>query len=124
MISLFLNIFLSLSLIIIGVKYFLKWIFLRKKYIPNIAHVISTESKLDADLLVKYSIIQYKVDGEIIIKKINYGMSILGWKVGDKIKIFYNPKNPSIYFLNDFKIKFLSGLLIIAGLFFLFLSFI
>ena len=48
-----------------------------------------------------YPIFAYKVKGNEIVKKSKYGHSIKPYKIGQKVKIYYNPNNCSDFYVED-----------------------
>lgn len=119
MIGYLVSLFLSISLIFIGVEHFIKYFIIKNKHIKCTATVIEVKNKLDDEYFIKYPIIEYKVLNEIISLQLNLGMSIFQWKVGDQINIFYNPRDIKTIFINEMKAKILYGLMIIVGFIFL-----
>lgn len=122
MIAFIVNFFISLSLIIIGLKHLLRSLY-RKKYSTTNAKVVSFERELDAEHLIKYPIIEYVAENRKIVAKIEFGMSLFSWKIGDELQVFYKPNNPDIFFIWDSRAKLLTALLIFFGVIFFVIGF-
>lgn len=123
MLGFIVNLFISLGLVTIGVNYFIRSLRYKKKFSPIISTVIAIETEIDSDTFVKYPIIKYIANGQEFSTKVDFGMTIFQWKKGDEIRILYNPLNPKDFIVDEFKVKLLSWIMIIAGSIFCLLGF-
>jgi len=115
MIAFIVNLFISLGLVVTGCSYFIKRIIFKKRFRSGISKVISVETEVESDSFVKYPIIKYIANGNEVIAKVDFGMTIFSWKKDDEIRIFYNPEKPKDFIVDEFRVKLLSFVMIIVG---------
>lgn len=79
---------------------------------------IEKEAQYDEDygtIEYYYPVIEYKVNGEVYSGKSSSGFDVNKYKVGQKIKIFYNPNSIDEFIISKDKTSSILGVLCIVG---------